>query len=78
MTQPETSYAFWGIGTLVPIEVNDSVLDNAHRGKGAAVEAAADRRPLIIDGATPLAQVHAGPIGAPPEHQLASDVPLGH
>jgi hypothetical protein len=55
-----------------------ALLDNPHRGEGAAIKAAADRRPLIVHHATPLPQVHAGPFGAPLEHQLAGDVPLGH
>jgi hypothetical protein len=52
------------------------VLDNAHRGEGAAVETAANRRSLVVHRATPLAQVNAGAVCALPEHQIAIGVPL--
>ena len=55
-----------------------AVLDNPHRSEGPAIKTAANRRPLLVDGAALFSQVHAGPVGAPPEHQLASDVPFGH
>jgi hypothetical protein len=54
-----------------------TVLDNAHRGKGAAVEAAANRGPLLVDGATALPQVNASPVRAPLEHKFAIRVLLG-
>jgi hypothetical protein len=53
-----------------------TVLDKAHRGEDAAVEGAAHRRPLLIDGAAPLTEMNAGSVRAPLEHQLAIRAPL--
>ena len=56
--------------------IGAAALDKAHHGEDAAVEGAAHRRPLLIDGATPLSEMNAGSIGAPLEHQLAIRAPL--
>jgi hypothetical protein len=54
-----------------------AALDKPHRGEDAAVEGAAHRRPLLIDGATPLTEMNASSVRAPLEHQLTIRAPLG-
>jgi len=68
---------------LVPRELptwglvaGSAALDNPHRSEGAAVKAAANRGAVLIDGGASLPKVHASPIRAPLEHQLAIPVPL--
>ena len=56
--------------------IGAAALDKAHHGEDAAVEGAAHRRPLLIDGATPLAEMNAGSVGASLEYQLASRATL--
>jgi hypothetical protein len=53
-----------------------TALDQTHRGEDAAVEGTAHRRPLLVDGATPLTEMNAGSIRAPLEHQLTIRAPL--
>src|SRR5258708_39142749 len=58
--------------------IRTAALDKAHRGKDAAVEGAADGRPLLVDGASPLSEVNAGSVRASLEHQFAVRAPLRH
>jgi hypothetical protein len=53
-----------------------AVLDEAHRCEGATVEAAANRRPVLVDRAATIPQVNAAPICAPLQDQFAIVVPL--
>jgi hypothetical protein len=53
-----------------------AVLDEAHRCKGAAVEVAANRGPVLVNRAATLPQVNAAPICAPLQDQFAITVPL--
>lgn len=54
-----------------------AVLDQAHRRKGAAVEAATGRWSVLVNGAALRAEVRAGPVRAAPECQFAITVPFG-
>jgi hypothetical protein len=57
--------------------VGTTAFDNAHRSEGAAIEAAANRGPLLVHRAAPFPQVNAGPVRALLEHQFAIGVALG-
>ena len=77
-TNPRSIFSLLGRGEL-PIRrpmIRIAVLDQAHRRKGAAIEAATGRWPVLIDGAALLPEVNAGAVCAPLEHQFAIGVPL--
>jgi hypothetical protein len=56
--------------------VRVAVLDQAQGREGAAVEAATNRWPVLVDRAALLSQMYASTVRAPSQHQVPITVPF--